>query len=121
MILEYKNQILEQLKLFEATADFNQSQSVFDQLDLSIKTIFKKEEQGFKECDFPDLWLHARVHQECVRTLASFYYEYFETNKNRTATTKTELIEFLRLWIEKHQTLDNAAGSYQRIWKLTNE
>lgn len=119
--MQDQDSILEKLSEFEMTSNFKASRPIFEELDWAMKTIFKQEEQEYKKSKFPDLELHTRVHQECVRTLASFYHNYFETSTNQTSKVKAQIVEYVRLWIKNHQKLDNFAQSYQRVWSYVYE
>lgn len=118
--MKHQKDILDTLKKFELTSDFEKKQAIFEQLDLAIKTVFKKEEVKYRACGFPDTELHTRQHDECVRTLASFYHYYFATKKRRTQKAVNEIVEFVPLWIEDHQQFDDFGDSFRRVWEFAN-
>jgi hemerythrin len=80
----------------------------FDEFLLTLKIFFKKEEAEYLKVGHPDHELHQKLHQEFIRTVVSFEYEYFLSKKGDNEKYM-EAMDYFKEWFEFHHGIEDSA------------
>ena len=110
--MDQKEKILDLLTEFKKTLDATD----FDGFDLTIKVILKKEEAVYKAAGHPDFTNHKKIHDEFIRTLTSFKYQYFLIGEKLPDNYFFLSTSYFGFWINSHDLEDDLQmESYLRI------
>jgi hemerythrin len=98
------------------------SQEAFQDLTLTIKILFRKEEKVYKSYNHPDYTEHEKVHKEFERGLASFEQSWFMDKPRRKDVQIRDITDYIEQWTELHEKIDDTSMKpYMRITDFVRE